>query len=65
MTIRIERGVCLCSSLRKKSQCRFAFSTDEDSEAQESSAIHNVRSMLAIFLTVLYIVEGLETESLK
>ena len=31
----------------------------------ESSAINDGRSMLAMFLTVLYKVEGLETEILK
>ena len=40
-------------------------STYENSETLESSAIDNGRSILAIFLTVLYKVEGLETETLK
>ena len=48
--------------MRKKSQNWFAFSTDENSETLESSAINDGRSMLAMFLTVLYKVEGLETE---
>ena len=48
-----------------KSQNWFAFSTDENSETLESSAINDGRSMLAIFLIVLYKVEGLETEILK
>ena len=48
-----------------KSQNWFAFSTDENSEKLESSAINDGRSMLAMFLTVLYKVEGLETEILK
>ena len=43
----------------------FAFSTDENSETLESSAINDGRSMLAMFQTVLYKVEGLETEILK
>ena len=34
-------------------------------ETLESSAINDGRSMLAMFLTVLYKVEGLETEILK
>ena len=34
-------------------------------KALESSAINDGRSMLAMFLTVLYKVEGLETEILK
>ena len=42
-----------------------AFSTDENSETPESSAINDGRSILAMFLTVLYKVEGLETETLK
>ena len=51
--------------MRKKSQNWFAFSTDENSETLESSAINDGRSMLAMLLTVLYKVEGLETETLK
>ena len=51
--------------VHKKSQNWFAFSTDENSETLESSAINDVRSMLAMFLTVQYKVEGLETETLK
>ena len=47
------------------SQNWFAFSTDENSEALESSAINDGRSKLAMFLTVLYEVEDLETETLK
>ena len=39
--------------------------TDENSETPESSAINDGRSILAMFLTVLYKVEGLETETLK
>ena len=34
-------------------------------ETLESSAINDGQSMLAMFLTVLYKVEGLETETLK
>ena len=34
-------------------------------ETLESSAINDGRSMLAMFLTVLYKVEGFETETLK
>ena len=48
-----------------KSQNWFAFSTYENSETLESSAINDGRSMLAMFLTVLYKVECLETEILK
>ena len=53
------------ATLRKKSQNWFAFSTDKNSDALEISAINDGRSMLAMFLTVLYKVEGLETETLK
>ena len=60
-----RRGACLSSTLCKKSQNWFAFSTDENSEALESSAINYGWSLLAMFLTVLYKVEGLETETLK
>ena len=49
----------------KKSQNWFAFSTDENSETLESSEIKDRRSMLAMSQTVLYKVEGLETETLK
>ena len=45
--------------MRKESQNWFAFSTDENSETLESSAINDGRSMLAMFLTVLYKVESL------
>ena len=58
-------SACLSSTVRKKSQNWFAFSTDENSETLESSAINDGRSMLAMFLTVLYKVEGIETETLK
>ena len=51
--------------MRKKSQHWFVFSTDENSETLESSAINDGRSMLAMFLTVLSEVEDLETEILK
>ena len=48
---------------KKKSQYWFAFSTDENSKKLESSALNDGRSMLAMFLTVLNKVEGLETET--
>ena len=47
-----------------KSQNWFAFSTDENSETLEGSALNDGRSMLAMFLTVPYKAEGLETETL-
>ena len=52
------------STVRKKSQNWFAFPTNENSETLESSAINDGRSMLAMFLIVLYWVEGLEAETL-
>ena len=60
-----RRGACLPRTVRKNSQNWFAFPIDENSETLESSAIKHRRSMLAMFLTVLYKVEGLETETLK
>ena len=63
--LRREGGTCLSSTVRKESQDLFAFSTDETSETLESSALNDGRSMLAMFRTVLYEVEGLETETLK
>ena len=65
MTFCREGGACLSITVRKTSQKWFAFSTDENSEALGSSAINVGRSMLAMFLTVLYKVEGLETETLN
>ena len=53
------------STVRKESQNWFAFSTDENSDTLESSAINYGQSMLAMFRTVVYKVEGLETETLK
>ena len=58
-------GACLSSAVRKKSLNWFAFSTDENHETLESSAINDGRSMLAMFLTVLYEVERLKTETLR
>ena len=60
-----SRGACLSCKVRKKSQNWIAFSTDENTETLESSALNDGRSMLAMFLTVPYKVEGLETETLK
>ena len=65
MTFRREGGECLSSTVRKESQNWFAYSTDENSETLESSAINDGRSMIAMFLAVLYDVEGLETDTLK
>ena len=65
MTFRRDGGACLSITVRKKSQNWFAFSTDENYKTLESSAINDGRSMFAMFLTVLYKVEGLETEILK
>ena len=65
MTFLREGGACLSSTVHKKSQYWFSFSTDENFEILVRSAINNGRSMLAMFLAVLYMVEGLETETLK
>ena len=65
MTFRREGGACLSSTVRNKSQYLFTFSTGENSETLESSAINDGQSTLAIFLTDLYKVEGLETAMLK
>ena len=65
MTFRSEGGAYLSITVRKKSLNWLAFSTDENSETLESSAIHDGRSILATFQTVLYKVDGLETETLK
>ena len=62
MTFRREWGACISSTVRKKSQYWFAF---QQKKTLESSAINDGRSMLAMFLTVLYMVEGIETETLK
>ena len=62
IAFRREGGACLSITVRKKSQNWFSFSTDENSETMESSAINDGRSMLAMLLTVLYEVEGQETE---
>ena len=62
---RREGGTCLSITVRFKSQNWLAFSTDENTETPESSAINDGRSILALFLTVLYKVEGIETETLK
>ena len=60
-----RKGACLSSTVRKKSQNWLAFSTDENSETLESSAINDVRSMLAMLHTVMYILGGIETKTLK
>ena len=65
MTYRREGGACLSSAVHKRSQYWFGFSTYENSETLERSAINDGRSMLAMFRIVLYMVEGLETETLK
>ena len=65
MTFRREGGACLSFTVRKKSQNWLAFSTDENIETLESSAYNDGRSVLAMFLTVLYKVDVLETETLK
>ena len=59
------RGACLSSTVRLMSQNWFAFSTEENSETLESSALNDGRLMLAMSLAVLHKVEGLETATLK
>ena len=54
MTFCREGDACLSSTVRKMSQNWLAFSTDENSEVLESTAINDWRSMLAMFLTVVY-----------
>ena len=41
MSFRRQLGSCLSSTVRNKSQYWFAFSTDENSEALESSSIND------------------------
>ena len=65
LTFRSKIIACLSSTVRKKSQNCFAFSTDENSETSESSAINYGGEMLAMSLTVEHVVEGLEAEMLK
>ena len=65
MTFHVEGGACLSSTVPKESHYWFTYSTDVNSEILESSAINDRWSMLAMFLTVLYMVEGLENEALK
>ena len=60
-----RRGACLSSTVSKMSQNWSAFPTDENSEKMESPAINDGRSMLAMMPTVLYGVDGLDTETLK
>ena len=49
-------GIHLCT-VRKKSRNWFYIPTDENTETLEISAINYVPSMLAMFLTVLYVLE--------
>ena len=57
-----RRVACLSSTVRKSQSTGLPF---QHMKILESSAINDGRSMLAMFLTVLYKVEGLETEILK
>ena len=56
------KNVVYCA---EKSQYWIVFSTDENSETLESSAKNYGRSMLNMFLTALYMVDDLETETVK
>ena len=60
-----RRGACLSSTVHKKSLYWFTFSTGENSKKLEGSAINDGQSMLAMLLTVLYMLEGIETETWK
>ena len=52
-----RRGACLSTTVRKQSQNWLAFSTDENFETLESSAINDGRTM---FITVVHKVECLD-----
>ena len=54
---------CVCNS--RFSMDVIVRSTTNPVKTLECSAINDGRSLLAMFLTVLYEVEGLETEALK
>ena len=43
----------------------FVFSMNENIETLESTAINDGQSMLAMFPTSLYVIEGLETATLQ
>ena len=61
-----EKGVhAIFSAVGEKSQYRFSFSTDENSETLESLTLNDGLSLLAMFLSVHYKVKGLETEALS
>ena len=52
----------LVQCVMNNSQYLFAFSSEENSEALDRSALNDGRSTLAMFLTVLFKVEDFETE---
>ena len=65
MTFRREGGACLSSTVRKKSQNWFAFSTDENSETLECSARNficlarsQVSSSVAFFTWTIFFLAG-------
>ena len=60
-----RRGCMLIYYSVQKVTELVCISSDENSETPESSAINDGRSILAMFIAVLYKVEGLETETLK
>ena len=64
MTYCREGGACISRTMRKFSQYWFAFSTNENCETLESSAMNDGRSILTMFITVQYMVEGLFTETM-
>ena len=65
MTFCSEGSACLSSTGYKVTQYWFAFSTDENSVILASSAINDGQSILSMFLTDLYKVDVLGTETLK
>ena len=60
-----RRGYILMYYSAQKVREMVCISTDENSQTLESSAINDGRLMLAMCLIVMYMVEGLETETLK
>ena len=51
--------------MRRKSQNYNTLSTIENFEMLESLTINDGQSMFEIFITVLYVIKGLEKETLK
>ena len=60
-----RRGCMLIYNSAQKVTELVCIFNSENSETPEGSAINDGRSMFAMLITVLYKVEGLETETLK